>query len=366
MIWVPRKLSAKLGHVKKRRGSVMIFAVVLMAAITTVISTTLDLARIVELRQHQAEREANWRFAVDGIKAIAQVQAEKQHNYQQSFSQTINGIAFTVGAVESKTSTGMMVATVSGDLDGKSRQESFQFGKRSQVNPFWFVLSTTDSFNLNKDVKAMNGDLVLRNQISFQGGSLFIGNSKGDIYTSKSSLPANFTQYLAKYYSQPNIGDVIDLPMYQLNAQSVIAGGKSLISPVHPNIDTPAQLLYVDGNLNASGTYQGDATYVVAGDLTLDRFVPRNGTSDRVVFVVNGNVYLTSNASRCFVYAKGFIGKSGSGSSAVILTGSAHCSGLNLPGAPGEFYYDNFFLNNQSMAANYFIPGFWEQNSVKN
>jgi hypothetical protein len=362
-----RRQHSSADGVKKRRGSVMIFSVVLMAAITTVIATTLDLARIVELRQHQSEREAKWRFAVDGIQAISQVKTEKLHEYNQQSTISINNIDFDYRVNEDPAQGNkMMVGTVSGVLEGNSRQETFQFGKRSQINPFWFLLSTTNQFSINKDMKTFGGDLVLRDRVTFLTGSRFIGNWTGDVYTSRSSVSASVTRFDSFFYNQPFVGDPIDLALYERSASSVLPGGTVLKNINNAQIDTPAALIYVDGDLTVLGNFQGNATYVVAGNLNIDGFAPSNPATDRVVFVVAGSVSLTSAVSQCFIYTQGSLLKGGGGTSATILTGAVHCRDLNLPGVPAEFYMDSYFLNNPTKAADYFIPGFWEQNGVLN
>ena len=362
-----RRQHSSADGVKKRRGSVMIFSVVLMAAITTVIATTLDLARIVELRQHQSEREAKWRFAVDGIQAITQVNTEKLHEYNQQSNISINNIDFDYRVNEDPSQGNkMMVGTVSGVLEGNSRQETFQFGKRSQINPFWFLLSTTNPFSINRDMKTYDGDLVLRDKVTFYSDSNIIGNRTGDVYTSRSNLSSDFNRFNSYLYNQPFVGDPIDLTLYKQTALSVLTGGTVLKNINNARIDTPAALFYVNGDLTVLGTYRGDATYVVAGNLIIDGFRPSDAASDRVVFVVAGDVYMTSATSRCFIYSSGSLMRSGSGSSARILTGAVHCSSLNLPGIPAEFYFDSYFVDEPTKAADYFIPGFWEQNGVLN
>lgn len=342
---------------KLRKGSIMIFCVVMMTAVTTVVSATLDLSRIVELRQHQMEREAAWDYAEFGMVSIAEAQMKDSHVYTQDETRTINGITARIRTVSDPMFEGDrgVKATISGILEGKPRQADLRIGKRGPINPFWFAFGHDDGVEIDGTLNVI-GDTYHGGDVEYSSN---IPTFDGNYYTSESSAPLASNSYRRllnqmKWFPSWNELDYLSVAVIPY------IGNQSWTNPKLSSGSFPTPVYHVAGNLDIGGNYIGNVTIYVKGNLTIKNLKRSNPDVDRYVFIVDGNAILDGNSVECFLIVKGDLLLSNSSSSRMDLIGSFWGTTFATNGRRCSIQADEYFWINPGMGAQYRVPGLWE------
>lgn len=348
---------------RTRKGSIMIFCVVMMTAITTVISATLDLSRIIELRQHQIERETAWKYTEFGLISIAEAQMKSTKQFSQDETRIINGVTARITTISDPLFEGdrSVLATISGQLEGKARSRTARIGKRGPINPFWFALGSESEVQVDGSL-AVTGDIYI-------GGTITATLSRpifdGNYYTDKPGAPFASSNYRL-LINQSTISPSWESSTYVPVATSVLNGNENWNKPLFPNRTQGSEVHIVNGNLEVSGTYVGNATIYVNGNLSIKGIVPKNAAQDRYVFIVDGNVLLDGSNTECFIICKGEIQAATNTPVRRTLRGAFWSQKFQTNTGRFTIVHDEFFWLNPDAAAEYRVPGMWEENGSLN
>jgi hypothetical protein len=348
---------------KLKKGSIMIFCVVMMTAVTTVVSATLDLSRIVELRQHQMEREAAWDYTEFAMISIAEAKMKDELVYAQDETRVLNGISARIQTVSDPLFEGDrgVKATISGILEGKNRQVETRIGKRGPINPFWFAFGYNDEFEIGGTLNVI-GDSYHGSEISYRvTPPAFDGN----YYTSEPSAPLASSAYRTLLNQSKWFPTWVGLD-YLLVSTTKYVGNQVWSGPSFSSGVMPPPVYHVSGNLDISGNYSGNATIYVAGNLMIKNLRRRDPDQDRFVFIVDGNVLVDGPNVECFIVTNRAILPSNPTNPRINFIGSFWCNTLTLDTGRFVMNADEYFWINPGMGVQYRIPGLWEEDPGMN
>lgn len=332
----------------------MIFVVILIAAATTIIASSVDLSRMAAYKQHQSEREANWQYSIESAKAIVTENLTSFGSTTQSFSQTINGMLLTIGASPNdawNATTGTQIS-VTGNLEGNSRTSKILIGKRTYVNPFLFGMYFTGKFNPNNYV-TLDSDLFLPSIYDITYTRL-----SGDCYASQATRPTFNTFSGAFYGRQPVEKFQLNDGAYASNATISTVGNITLKNPTNLLSLTSSQLRYHEGNLTITGTVLGEITIFVKGGVYFDNVKVATSVLSRLVVICDGDINFEPGTSYVFAIGNGRCRMSG-GTGDRIIFGSIAADELTATNFPWTITYDNSFSVLPNLAARYWLPGQW-------
>jgi hypothetical protein len=333
---------------------VMIFAVILIAAATTIIAASVDLGRMAVLKQNQSEREAKWLYCVDSAKALVVEDLFGQVGTTQSFLKTVNGISISVSAAPDSTwnSAVSTKVAVTGILAGQIRSSYAYVGKRVNVNPCHFAMFFTNKFQPNS-ATTIDDDIYLSGTID--ASNL---NISGDIFSPLIAPPTVSSQTGSFFGRQASQVITLDDSAYAAQADITSSGNITVNNPTNLTGSSNSQLRYHTGNLTVSGTTVGEITIYVNGRVTLNN--PRNLLSvlSRLVIICNGDVLIEPGTTDAFVVSNGKVKSTGTSGNRTI---NGSLAGAEFPGS-GDTYnvnFSNVFVSNPAFGTRYWIPGQW-------
>lgn len=329
-----------------------------MAAMTTIIASSLDLSAVVEKRQHQMEREAAWQYAQEAAIARVQDRINEANQWTNDFWISINGLSVRARSRASTTwEVGKGVEIdVSGTLDGRFRSVSLRRSGREEPNIFTLAFGVLRQMEMTSNIN-VTGDAYFLSEPNFNDATQLSVN--GDIFTAEVSAEGLEESAVgALYVNQRDFRLNFDLAAYQKNANRTFSGSVQLDKPLFLNSLTRSELIYVEGNLTLSGSYVGNATIVVNGNCFLEN--PRSTTIlDHIVLLVNGNVLVGSGTHDVFVACNGTTSNSTNDASSRRIFGSLITSILETGKSNYQIEYENIFEIRPDLKNAFHLPSQW-------
>lgn len=335
----------------------MVFVVVIMAAMTTIIASSLDLSAVVEQRQHQMEREAAWHYVEDCAIARVQDLVNESNSWTNDFVLVLNGIS---ARVTSRPSTSWQVGKgidirVSGTLDGRTRTVNFRRSGREEPNVFQLGFGVLQDLSLTANIE-VTGDAYLGGDLESDSSSF---RATGDLFIADNEV-SDLLEGVGRniYLNQRDFRINFNLEGYQKTASRILRGNVTLDKPLFLNSLTRSELIYVEGNLTLSGSYVGNATIVVNGNCFLEN--PRSTTVlDHVVLLVNGNVFLSGGRHDAFIACNGVVTNSTADGSLRRIFGSLITSKLEIGKSNYQIEYENIFEIRPDLKNAFHLPSQW-------
>ncbi len=339
---------------RKDRASVLIFCVILMAAVGTIVLTTADLGRTVYRRQALIERDAKFDYALDGLVAVYGRRLE----YGDVIVPTteafdVGGLNFQVDLANGTGARSRFVdLAVSLDIPGYSRKRTYALGNRGKVSPTWFALGTTTDFIPTSSMN-VTGDVYFAADISLAANSLGI---VGDIYAQRTSFGSTPTCSGNRIQTNSLLGVSLDSAAYKSVATSVTSGNQLIKILAFLSIGTFQTLLYNDGDVTFDCQYLGKGTVFVNGNVTIDKL--DKTTADNVALViVNGNVEIRANNVDAFIICSGNVTYSGLGN--LQLNGGVWASQILTGSTNWTITHNSLFWGDPKWDKLLRVPGMW-------
>lgn len=269
-----------------KRASIMIFAVVTMAAVGTILMASLDLGRLAYLKTKSFERKLRYRFHVDSIRADYEEKLYREGASSINLTLENNGIrSECVGQVDSAWENPRAYSiSISSLFDQKTVVKVVKIGKRAMFNAgdFGFAAGT---FTTAKDVK-VDGDSYVGSTYSAHKFEV-----DGDLYgqaATDSFADIHSGDYIG---SQPKPRVVLNSAAYQAVADTTTSGTRSMVNPSFGLLGLSSKTYYHTGTFTITGTYSGKATIFVNGNVTVNNLKPFLPT-DHVVIICTGTMSL--------------------------------------------------------------------------
>ena len=338
----------------RKRGSVLIFCVVLMASVSTILMSTADVGQFTTLRQLRTEDDVRFDYTEDSIKAIfTQKARETSLILPSDETLTINGYNVLVSARAGTGAQSRMVeldTTITGRRATRRRQ--LFIGSRGPVSPMWFAFGTDSDFVPIRDV-TITGDAYL-------GGDYILGGTvtqvTGDLYCQRQTLSDQMMVGGATTLGRRLVSPILDSDSYLAAASSKTSGNQVCKSLSHSSMGGYQSLWYHTGNLVFDVQYRGRGTVFVKGDVEIKKFDRDSGTAEGLI-IVEGNVDFKTDIFEGFLICSGEV-RVATGAR-VDVRGAIWANIFELGNKRLTVDFDNFFWNNPTFDKRMRVPGMW-------
>ena len=187
----------------KRRGSVMIFVVVLIVSLTTAILATVALTSSIGRDERIYEDRVRMGYAFEGAmeQAAQDFTAGTLSTLPSSRNVNIQGVACSLTITDNNANiphTMLMSGTAT--YHGRTISESKVVGKRVAPNPFYYALFVNNGFTytgaLNTGASGANGDVYANGMVIFSGTGTINGNLESTATVNLGTETVTGTQYV--------------------------------------------------------------------------------------------------------------------------------------------------------------------------
>ena len=344
---------------RTRRGSALIFSVVLITAITIMFISSQELMMTSVRAQSRYETRAKVLYASES--AIASIVSELRHSIitlPSTRSITVANMPVTATVVDNGgvvPRTVQITTTVT--LAGRTYSRVDVRGNRFAPSMWNFAL-----FVDNSEVGAGVDFLTVGTLGS--GGDTYYGFSSGgtDSHTINGdfecagSVGGTFNVTGTKWTNAPSITFPSVVSANYLAAATTIFGGGEFKNYAFADLGpSTTEVIYKAGNLDVKGSFTGNGVVYCPGDMNLKDNITVTG--GKLVLIARGDVNLTrdNSAIAAFVYAKGTFSSNNTGNT---ITGAVVCSDLNVR-ENCTILYDPYFWNTPSERVRFKLPGDW-------
>lgn len=351
---------------KKQRGGVMLFAVVMVALMTVGIVASVELASSAAILQSKREAEAKARYAFDGAVALcltelrgaaSTVPLTKHYN--------VGDHDVTLSVLDNSTSVSRTVfATGKVKVQGREFQFTRRLGNSMEPHPFYYAVFTNSQLDPQRAMTfgsgGSNGDVM------FNGGVVARANSfvvNGDYETTTAAMPIGATVS----GNQLRQARAVPMPAFNVNdydpglvgglLNSVLHLVGSIVGMVFPAVE-PYRLVYRNGNLNLSGNFQGKGTIVVNGDVTINGNMTYADADSRLVVIASGRVTIAAGVASYVGYYYTPTEFVSSAAATNLTRGGIATQKLTVAG-PMNVTLDPHFWQNPSDMVKHRVPGYW-------
>lgn len=277
----------------KRRGSAMIFAVVMVVAITTAIMVTLTVVTNALQHVRRQENITRARYALEG----AMVQAVAEHgkgtySLPANRSYVVNGLLNSL-TVTDNSSAVKRTLSLSGTvaIRGTTYSEARVMGQRLTASPFYYALFVNDAFSLNNTLTTgsggENGDVYIKGASSLLG----LGNTVNGEFESASTLSLGSISITGTAFEGV---PALTFPPVNATDYSTASGvttiGSSLNGYTFNSGVTGTQLLYAPTDLSLRGTFRNKGTIFVNGDVTVINTMSYFDSNSRLTVIASGSI----------------------------------------------------------------------------
>lgn len=286
----------------RERGSICLYVCVCMIAMALLFGAMVPLAANVMNKSTRRIDELKARLAFEaGVAMVKSRSLTMTLTLGSPISVSLDGVS---GTVTPTSNDGQLAGSllVNGTItrNGRSYRFSRVIGARTP-NPWQFALFSDANLKLKQLIagqSAKNGDIWSNGNVTVtQAGSAVNGNivAGGSITAAGVTVTGNkYTNYdkfdfanslaLANYLTENTAMTLLGIGnLYLLGATM---NSLTLPSPVNGNYS----MTYVTGNLTIKGTMSGKGTVYVTGDMTINGDLRYLSSSDRVAFIIAGNL----------------------------------------------------------------------------
>lgn len=342
----------------KRRGSAMIFAIVMVVAITASIMVTLTVTTNALRHVRRQEDITRARYALEG----AMVQAVAEHgkgtySLPANRNYVVNGFTNALTITDNSSSI-MRTLSLTGTVPirGTTYTETRVMGQRLVASPFYYALFVNTAFPTSHAIttgaSGANGDLYAKGAVNL----LAITNTvNGELESTSTVTTEQLTITGSVFENTPSIPMPTVDPLNYSTASGVTTIGTSLNGYTFTTGVTGTQLLYAPSDLSLRGTFRNKGTIFVNGNVTVTSAMSYFNTSSRLTVIATGSI--TFDSPNVVGY---FFGN-------FCYTGT---SGVNV--SRGGLAFNNYFLsgpvtvindpavwNDPSEGPKMYLPGFY-------
>jgi len=351
---------------KTRRGSAMLFAVVMVTLMTIGILASVQLSSSAAIIQSKREAEAKARYAFDGAVQMCLTELRaKTATVPLTKNYIVGEHNVTLSVLDNSTSVARTIfATGTLKVQGKQYQFTRRLGNSLEPHPFYYALFTNGTLDPLRPITfgsgGTNGDVM------FNGGVVARPNAftvNGDYETTNTTVPVGSTITGTTLRS----ARAVTMPTFNINnynpglvgglLNTIVQAGGSAVSLVFPAVE-PYRLVYKGGNLNISGNFSGKGTIAVSGNVTISGNMTYANADSRLVVIATGTITVANTVTTYvghYYTPSTFV----SGTSTSTLTrGSIAAQNLTM-NSTMTIVNDPYFWNNPGDLIKHRVPGYW-------
>lgn len=349
----------------KRRGSIFIYVVMMMTALTAIILAASSLSVNAVTSQKRREEAVLARHGFQGV--VNKIVADAENgtlNIGLTHNIIIGDQNWTVSIANNSTPAKTYKITGSGTVKGKTYRFERIVGTRAPSYPHYWAIFCNSSLNSNFAVNTgsggLNGDVYAFGDIDFQASSLANGDMQltGIIRNNSTTKMTGAKLHKGRSIAFPDPSP--HTASYKSAAGLNLYLGNTLFSAIVFGVavgDYP--VMFVDGNLTLNGLLTGVGTVFVTGSITINGNVTYASTLSRAAFICLGDVNVNSNVSTIngYYYSKGAFKTAGT-SLLTLARGGVAASQFDLT-RPVTIVNDPYLFQNVTEGVKMHMPGQW-------
>ena len=350
----------------RRRGSAMLFAVVMVSLMTIGILASVQLSSSAASLQSKREAEAKARYAFDGAVQMCLTELRAATTNVPLTKHFIVGEHdVTLNVLDNSTSVARtLFATGTLKVQGREYRFTRRLGNSLDPHPFFYALFTNSQLDPLRPMTF--GSAGSLGDVMFNGGVVTRANAfvvNGDFESTTTNIPIGAT------VSGNTLRQARNVPMPAFNVNNYdpgLVGGLlntvlqllgSIVGMVFPAVE-PYRLVYRNGNLNLSGNFTGKGTIVVNGDVTITGNMTYADADSRLVVIASGKITLAAAVNSYVGYFYTPVEFVTSANAATLTRGGIAAQKLTVAG-PVTVHHDSSFWLNPSDMVKHRVPGYW-------
>lgn len=345
---------------RKERGSVMVFAVIIMSAMGSMLLPVMDVATAARKKQNRVETETKEQYVHEGAVRLVDAMLAESQPLPYDFGVDLAGYGVSIRAKNAPSDPYRYVNVEFTRIRGaETKTESFVMGSRRSPHPFFYA-ARIGANSSNNSTYTFRGPTYVETGLETATTTFNItddAESTGLIPTR-----AGLTIGQAKRENVPPV-PMPDLdPAVYAAAADVNVTSLTLVLTLAANLfpKSGRGLAYSNSNLTVAGSLTGNHTIFVNGNLTISGAVRPILLTQPLVFLVTGDVIYTSGGtSNAFIYCKGRVRRTGGFGPPKILNGNLATEQLAMNNDGLEVRYDRYFFDDPSRLWEFKVPGFW-------
>lgn len=346
-----------------RRGSALVYTSMLMVAITTVVVTT---SQLNAAASGKAERQIDAVMTEESENgAVAYVSAmcnAQSINLPATYNLTLNGQTQTVSVTDNNSTLArsIKVATV---VNGKhSRNFERVLAGRQTPSPTYYALWLGRATDLSSSRLRIlsGGHTYCRNNLTLSATSTLDGEvvAAGIVTTNGATVVKNVVSG-ARNTAAP----AFDNSDYLTAVLGLVStpGSINSLSFLTLGLGLPYQLRYYRGDTLIKGKLEGKGTVYFEDDVIIENDVEYKTASDRVVFIVEGNLTIQINCKRLdgIWIVKGNVSVEPDVSPLILQRGSLTVMNRLELTRDLDITPDTTFWTDRNEGVRHRAPGFW-------
>ena len=346
---------------RTRRGSVMIFAVILTTSLTSVVVATVWLCTSLVKDERIREDRTRMFYASEGAtEQAAQDYANGTLTLPTTRTVAVNGVscALTITDNNANNPHTMVVQSVA-TYHGRTYTFTKTVGERKLPSPFYYALyvatGMTYAGNLNTGASGINGDVYVGGALTLTSLSTTIN---GDLESSGLLSISTASVTGTSYPSSTSIPfPTVTATNYSTVANQTTSSGS--ISSTSFSTTTGNYYLIYDSNtsVNISGTFTGKGTIFCKGNVTITGPVTVANSSSRVAIICAGTLTFSSGGPHSAYFYAPTISPPLLG--LTITKGGLVCNSLSTLTSPMTITNDPAVWNDSTEGTKHRLPGFF-------
>ncbi len=345
-----------------RKGSALVFALILVVAITSVLLATQEVSMAAVRGQRNLESSLRARYIKESCVAYYMSKFKAGTlSLPTADTVTVNGTVCT--ASTSDPGNRQMQLDLSFTSDQKSYSQRLFGGQRIDSSPWFYSLFVGSNMvltsNLTTGAAGVNGDVYIQNAVLAGGITRLTAN--GDVESPTAISAARYTVSGTTWPSAPAIPALSASHTDYNNAPDVTFNSNVTLSGYTFGGGYP--LIYCNKDLTLNNglnpiVFRGKGVIFVKKDAHIQGNVQLFDANSKVAIIVQGDLSFESGSSY-----NGFFFTNGNatvwaGGAKAINSGSLVCNRLFVL-STFSIQHDTYFWDTPSEAVNFKLPGFW-------
>jgi len=345
---------------RKDRGSVMVFAVIIMSAMGSMLLPVMDVANAARKKQNRVETETREHYVHEGAVRLVDAMLADSQPLPYDVGVDLAGYGVTIRAQNSSGDpyryVNVNIVRIRG---GDTTTESLVLGSRRTPHPFFYG-ACLGTATMSSSTLKVGGAAYFQSGLTMDTNTLSI---TGDFETT-GTFPT-LSSLLVGGAKRENVPPV---PLATFNSADYESAADVRVTSLTLALALAGNLLpksgrglaYADSNLSVSGSLTGNHTVFVNGNLTINGSIRPLILTEPLVFIVNGDVIWSGGGnSNAFIYCRGTVRRTGGFSAPKILNGGLATQTFAWSNDALEINHNPYFFNDPSRLWEFKVPGFW-------
>lgn len=345
---------------RRDRGSVMVFAVIIMSAMGSMLLPVMDVATASRKKQNRVETETKEQYIQDGAVRLMDAMLAETRPLPYDVALDLGGYELSMRAKNSSADPYRYVdVDITRTKGSETHVESIVLGSRRAPHPFFYAARVGANSSSNSTFK-IDGPTYVESGLESASTTFEVTDDTESTGLIPSRAGLTVTGARREGVSQVPM-PILDPALYA-GAADVKVTTATLIATLAANLfpKSGRGLAFSNSDLTVSGSLTGNHTIFVNGDLRISGAVRPLLLTQPLVFLVTGDViYSSGGTSNVFIYCKGRVRRVGGFGPPKILRGSLSTEQLAMNNDGLDIRFDPYFFEDPTRLWEFKVPGFW-------